>query len=109
MPEEELLPLAQAISRVFARLGEKQNRARARIKFLVKKLGIDEFKRLVLEERAKLPHDPRWTAYIETVPAYAEQPLKAAASLQRRGAAGRIRRLAAHQRLPAAPSRATAW
>ena len=55
LPEEELLPLAQAICRVFARLGEKQNRARARIKFLVKKLGIEEFKRLVLEERAKLP------------------------------------------------------
>ena len=52
-----MLPLAQAIARVFARLGEKRNRARARIKFLVKKLGIDEFKTLVLEERAKLPHD----------------------------------------------------
>jgi sulfite reductase (ferredoxin) len=45
VPEEELLPIAQAISRVFARLGEKQNRARARIKFLVANLGIDEFKR----------------------------------------------------------------
>ena len=31
LPEEELLPLAQAIARVFARLGEKKNRARARI------------------------------------------------------------------------------
>src|SRR6266852_3185456 len=36
---EELLPLAQAISRVFARLGEKKNRSRARIKFLVQDLG----------------------------------------------------------------------
>ncbi|MDP7138877.1 MAG: nitrite/sulfite reductase, partial [SAR324 cluster bacterium] len=31
LPEEELLPTAQAICRVFARLGEKKNRARARI------------------------------------------------------------------------------
>ena len=31
VPPEELLPLAQAISRVFARLGEKKNRSRARI------------------------------------------------------------------------------
>src|SRR5204863_8496513 len=38
LPEEELLPIAQAISRVFARLGEKKNRAAARIKFLVSKL-----------------------------------------------------------------------
>ena len=64
LPVEELLPLAQAISRVFARLGEKRNRARARIKFLVAGLGIDEFKRLVLAERAALPDDPRWTAHI---------------------------------------------
>src|SRR5437762_5441459 len=33
LPEEELLPTLQAISRVFARLGEKRNRARARIEF----------------------------------------------------------------------------
>ena len=46
---------AQAISRVFARLGEKRNRARARIKFLIANLGIDEFRQLVLEERQKLP------------------------------------------------------
>src|SRR5215471_18841251 len=36
LPEEELLPISQAMCRVFARLGEKQNRAKARIKFLVK-------------------------------------------------------------------------
>ena len=62
VPEEELLPIAQAIARVFARLGEKQNRARARIKFLVAKLGVEEFKRLVMEERRMLLPDPRWTA-----------------------------------------------
>ena len=44
LPEEELLPITQAIARVFARLGEKKNRAAARIKFLVTKLGIDEFR-----------------------------------------------------------------
>src|SRR5690242_10211126 len=48
VPEEELLPLSQAIARVFGRLGEKANRAKARMKFLVKKLGLEEFKRLVL-------------------------------------------------------------
>ena len=68
LAEEELLPIAQAISRVFARLGEKQNRARARIKFLVAKLGLDEFRRLVMEERKILPHDPRWTEYLPDAP-----------------------------------------
>jgi sulfite reductase (ferredoxin) len=79
--EEELLPLSQAIARVFARLGEKRNRARARIKFLVKNLGIDEFRRLVHEERAKLPPDPRWTSYLPRVAAWRETPLKAGAPL----------------------------
>lgn len=74
--EQELLPLSQAIGRVFARLGEKKNRARARLKFLIAKIGIDEFKRLVLEERAILPHDGRWTSYLEDLDADDEAPLK---------------------------------
>jgi sulfite reductase (ferredoxin) len=67
-PEEELLPETQAVARVFARLGEKQNRGRARIKFLVAKLGIEEFRRLVAEERKTLPHDDRWTAFLKDMP-----------------------------------------
>jgi len=67
-PESELLPQIQAVARVFARLGEKQNRGRARIKFLVSKLGIEEFRRLVEEERKTLPHDDRWTAFLEEMP-----------------------------------------
>ena len=81
LPEEELLPISQAIARVFARLGEKQNRSRARIKFLVAKLGIDEFRRLVMEERKILPHDPRWTTYLPQAHEFAEKPLKPASSL----------------------------
>ena len=81
LPEEEFLPMAQAISRVFARLGEKRNRARARIKFLIANLGIDEFRRLVLEERQKLSPDPRWTAHLATVNEQVEEALKAGVSL----------------------------
>ena len=55
VPPEELLPMAQAIARVFARLGEKKNRSRARIKFLIQDLGIEKFRELVLEERKILP------------------------------------------------------
>ncbi len=76
VPPEELLPIAQAISRVYARLGEKKNRAAARIKFLIKKLGIDEFRRLVMEERAQLPEDPRWQQYIDEARRFKERPLK---------------------------------
>jgi sulfite reductase (ferredoxin) len=82
IPEEEILPVAQAIARVFARLGEKKNRNTARLKFLVSKLGIEEFKRLVKAEREILPYDSRWTDYLKDVAAYAEEPLKPPALLQ---------------------------
>ena len=79
--EEELLPLSQAIGRVFARLGEKKNRARARLKFFIARIGIEEFKRLVLEERAVLPHDERWTSYLQELGSNDEEPLKPGQSL----------------------------
>jgi sulfite reductase (ferredoxin) len=63
--EEELLPLSQAVCRVFAQHGEKANRSRARLKFLVKKLGIDTFREMVLAEKAAIPHDERWTMYLD--------------------------------------------
>src|SRR5690606_17668330 len=43
---------------------------------LVGELGIDEFRRLVFEEREKLPFDSRWTAYLGEVQVQTEQPLK---------------------------------
>jgi sulfite reductase (ferredoxin) len=73
-PEEELLPMARAIGRVFARLGEKKNRNKARLKFVVAKLGIDEFKRIVMEERATMPDDPSWRTFFDEIPSYDERP-----------------------------------
>ncbi|HSK29397.1 MAG TPA: nitrite/sulfite reductase, partial [Candidatus Limnocylindria bacterium] len=81
LAEEELLPTMQAISRVFARLGEKRNRARARIKFLIAHLGIDEFRKLVLEERQKLPADSRWTDFLASVKDRSEEALKPGVNL----------------------------
>jgi sulfite reductase (ferredoxin) len=78
IPREELLPLAQAIARVFAKYGEKKNRSRARIKFLIQDFGIEKFRELVLEERRNLPPDPRWTEYVESAATFNERPLKPA-------------------------------
>lgn len=76
MPVAELLPIAQAISRVFAKHGEKKTRSRARLKFLVSKWGIEKFREEVLAERAKLQDDPRWTDYLADIEKNAETPLK---------------------------------
>jgi sulfite reductase (ferredoxin) len=76
VPVKELLPLAQAISLVFARLGEKKNRSRARLKFLVQDLGVEKFKELVTEERKNLTPDPRWTDFIGDAETFHETPLR---------------------------------
>jgi len=85
--EEELLPLCLAIGRVFAKYGEKKNRNTARLKFLINKIGFDEFKRRVADERAALEPDPRWTEYLQHLPDTDEQPLRAPEFLQIKNAA----------------------
>ena len=76
LPGEELLPISQAICRVFTRLGERRNRNKARLKFVVAKYGIEEFRKMVYEERETLRHDPQWTAYLDNLDAFNESPLK---------------------------------
>jgi len=76
VPEEEILPLAQAVSRLFARHGEKRNRGRARLKFFVDKVGIEAFREMVREELATLSEDSAWTDWMREVPDYEERPLQ---------------------------------
>lgn len=49
-----LIPYIENVLRVFDRYGERTSRSKARLKFLIQKIGIDEFKRLVEEERTAL-------------------------------------------------------
>ena len=81
VPAEELLPISQSICRVFTRLGERRNRNKARLKFVIAKYGIEEFRKQVLEDRATLRHDPAWTAYLDNLDAYKESPLKSPTQL----------------------------
>src|ERR1700676_143461 len=99
VPQEELLPLAQAIARVFTRLGEKKNRSRARMKFLVQDLGIEGFKELVREERRGLAPDPRWKEYLESAQQFEEAPLRAAGEWPQ-SASGAFARWLANNTLP---------
>ena len=57
-PTTELLRTCEAVVRVHDRLGDRKNKAAARIKFVVKRLGPDAFRKEVFEERAKLPPYP---------------------------------------------------
>jgi sulfite reductase (ferredoxin) len=54
IPVDEQLRTIEACIRVWDRLGERRNKNKARIKFLVAKLGIEEFRRLYEAELATL-------------------------------------------------------
>jgi sulfite reductase (ferredoxin) len=49
--EDQIIPYAEAMLRVFDRYGERTNRNKARLKYLIQKLGLDEVLRLIEEER----------------------------------------------------------
>jgi sulfite reductase beta subunit-like hemoprotein len=54
-PAAELLRTCEAAVRVHDRLGDRKNKATARIKFVVKRLGPDAFRKEVFAEREQLP------------------------------------------------------
>jgi len=51
LPEDQMIPYAESVLRVFDRYGERNNRNKARFKFLIQKLGLEEIVRLIEEER----------------------------------------------------------
>lgn len=54
LEEDQIVPFTEALIRVFDRHGERASRHKARIKYLVNKIGIEEVLRLVAEERLAL-------------------------------------------------------
>lgn len=54
LPEDQIIPFTEAVLRVFDRFGERSRRNKARMKFLVKNLGFEEFMNLVEHERIAL-------------------------------------------------------
>lgn len=56
LEEDLLIPYLEAVLRVFDRHGERNSRHKARIKFLIQKIGIETFNKLVEEEQLALTH-----------------------------------------------------
>jgi len=50
-PKEELLPTIEAILRIFEQTGNRDNKLRARLKWVVENLGFDEVQRRILNTR----------------------------------------------------------
>ena len=57
LAESDLIPFLEASIRVFDRHGERNSRAKARIKYLISKIGIEEFINLTNIERKAIQYD----------------------------------------------------
>jgi len=55
LPSDQIIPLMEGVVRVFDRYGERKSRAKARMKFLLKDIGLDGFKKLLEEEQKAVP------------------------------------------------------
>jgi len=55
LPTDQMIPFIEGVVRVFDRYGERAKRMKARMKFLINKLGSEEFLKLVAEEQLGLP------------------------------------------------------
>lgn len=76
VPSENLLRVCEAIVRVFDKYGDKMNRNKARLKFVLDKLGLEKTKKLFDEEYAALEgmrYDPIEISEtgVPEIPAYA--------------------------------------
>ncbi len=54
LEEDQVIPLAEAVLRVFDRYGERNRRMKARMKFLMNDIGLEKLMELVNEERTAL-------------------------------------------------------
>jgi len=59
LPWQHLLTYLEALVRVYNQFGRRDNKFKARIKILVKALGVDEFRRRVEQEWAHLKEGPQ--------------------------------------------------
>ena len=56
IPVNQIIPTTEGVLRIFDRLGERTKRLKARMKFLIKDIGRDEFLRLVEDEKKALAY-----------------------------------------------------
>jgi sulfite reductase (ferredoxin) len=51
LPSDKIIPTMEGILRVFDRYGERKSRGKARLKFLINEIGLEDFKDLVAAEQ----------------------------------------------------------
>lgn len=98
LPADRLLSVAEAVMRVFHRHGNRGNKAKARLKYLILKLGWEAWKRLYDEQLEailatggeRLPFEPQ-TPTIEDAPSWARLEPPSETEVARRAASAKVR------------------
>ncbi|MBF42897.1 MAG: ferredoxin--nitrite reductase [Acidimicrobiaceae bacterium] len=81
-PREDLLATIEAVLRVFEQTGNRDNKLRARLKWVVDQLGIDEVRRRVVAIRKLLPASATWPGGVpELVADWGDEPAGLAAGV----------------------------
>ena len=78
LPTDKIIPVMEGVLRIFDRHGERKSRAKARMKFLIKDIGLEAFKALVDAEQdavllKSVPIDA--DAYIASKPVEVKAPI----------------------------------
>jgi sulfite reductase (ferredoxin) len=77
LPSDKIIPLMEGVLRIFDRHGERKSRAKARMKFLIKDIGLESFKKLVEEEQNAIEFksiEIEANNYIASVPVQIQAP-----------------------------------
>ena len=56
LPSYQIIPLMEGVLRVFDRHGERKSRSKARMKFLLKSIGLEAFRALIETEQKAIEH-----------------------------------------------------
>ena len=76
IPETEVLNVAEAILRIFDRLGDRDNRNRARLRFVADRLGQEGFRRVYEEELHRVRSERLTPLFLREPPEGRRHPLK---------------------------------
>jgi len=78
LPADKMIPVMEGVLRVFDRYGERKSRAKARMKFLLKDIGLAAFKELITQEQKAIEFKSvaiDYQSYIPSKPVLVEAPV----------------------------------
>ncbi len=77
LPSDKIIPVMEGVLRIFDRFGERKSRAKARMKFLLKDIGLEAFRDLIAKEQKAIEFKTvaiNADAYVASTPVSVDVP-----------------------------------